>query len=211
MAHTSPDDARRSGRRPGTPDTRQDILDSARRLLAGGGCGGTSMRAVARDAGVDAALVVHYFGSKEGLLREALRPGEVVPVDFDALVDEDLDCLGERLVAAFLDEIDAQADHGKGIAVVLGLGMEDPLAAELVRELMVDGWTAPLGAALERATGAPDARLRAQLAATQMVALVVSRRLGVMEQLTDLDGDELVRRYGAMVQCALTGVASNVC
>jgi AcrR family transcriptional regulator len=211
MAHTSPDDARRSGRRPGTPDTRRDILDSARRLLAGGGCGSTSMRAVARDAGVDAALVVHYFGSKEGLLREALRPGEVVQVDFDALVDEDLDRLGERLVSAFLDEIDAQADHGKGIAVVLGLGMEDPLAAELVSELMVDGWTAPLGAALERATGAPDAGLRAQLAATQMVALVVSRRLGVMEQLTDLDGDEIVRRYGAMVQCALTGVASNVC
>ncbi len=139
MAHTSPDDARRSGRRPGAPDTRQDILDSARRLLAGGGCGGTSMRAIARDAGVDAALVVHYFGSKEGLLREALRPGEAMPIDFDALVDEDLDALGERLVAAFLDEIDARADHGKGIAVVLGLGMEDPLAAELVRELTFDG------------------------------------------------------------------------
>jgi len=211
MAHTSRDDARRSGRRPGTPDTRRNILDSARRLLAGGGCGSTSMRAIARDAGVDAALVVHYFGSKEGLLREALKPGDVRPVDFDALVDEDLDSLGERLVEAFLDEIDAQADHGKGIAVVLGLGMEDPLAAELVHELMVEGWTAPLARALERATGAEDAPVRAQLAATQMVALVVSRQLGVMEHIADLPREELVRRYGAMVQLALTGVASNVC
>ncbi len=211
MARTSPADARRSGRRPGTPDTRQDILDSARRLLAGGGCGATSMRAIARDAGVDAALVVHYFGGKEGLLREALRPGEVAAVDFEELVGEDVGRLGERLVAAFLEEIDAQADHGEGIAVVLGMGMEDPLAAELVRELVVDAWTAPLGAALERATGAPDAHLRAQLAATQMVALVVSRQLGVMEHLMGLDRAELVRRYGAMVQSALTGVPSDAC
>lgn len=205
MTPSSPAEARRSGRRPGTPDTRQAIIDSARRLLACGGCGATSMRAVARDAGVDAALVVHYFGSKEGLLREALRPSHVAPIDFERLVSEDLDGVGERLVSDFLAEIDAQADHGKGVAVVLGMGIEDPLAAELVREFLVDGWTVPLAAALERATGLPDAPLRAHLAATQMIALVVSRRLGALHEATDLDRAVLVRRYGAMVQQALTG------
>ena len=74
----------RRGRRPGSPDTRAEILAVAREQFASRGYAGTSMRAVAAAAGVDAALVHHYFGTKDDLFvaalelkvdpREALRP-----------------------------------------------------------------------------------------------------------------------------------------
>ncbi|PIE27589.1 MAG: TetR family transcriptional regulator, partial [Micrococcales bacterium] len=66
MAVTS-SQAGRTGRRRGSPDTRQQILDAARTLFAQRGFSATSVRAVARKAAVDPALIHHYFGSKDGL------------------------------------------------------------------------------------------------------------------------------------------------
>ena len=64
------------GRRPGAPDTRAEILASARALFADRGFGRTTIRAVAADAGVDPALVHHYFGTKDDLFVAALQlPG----------------------------------------------------------------------------------------------------------------------------------------
>ena len=63
----------RRGRRPGSPDTRAAILAEARTLFAAQGYAGTSVRAVAAAAGVDAALVHHYFGSKDDLFLAALE------------------------------------------------------------------------------------------------------------------------------------------
>ncbi|MGB9373630.1 MAG: helix-turn-helix domain-containing protein, partial [Jiangellales bacterium] len=65
------------GRRPGTTDTRAQILDAARDLFAAQGYEKASMRAIAARAKVDPSLIVHYFASKEGLLREALT----LPID----------------------------------------------------------------------------------------------------------------------------------
>ena len=57
----------RTGRRPGTPDTRETILTVARRRFATRGYDATSVRAIATEAEVDPALVIHYFGTKEAL------------------------------------------------------------------------------------------------------------------------------------------------
>src|SRR4051812_37033335 len=59
--------AARSGRRPGNPDTRREILDSARKVFAANGFNKASIRRIAAGAGVDPALVHHYFGSKDEL------------------------------------------------------------------------------------------------------------------------------------------------
>src|SRR6185312_2905940 len=68
----------RRGRRPlGSPDARRAVLDAARELFAELGFERTTMRAVAARAGVDPALIYHYFGDKDGLLFAALQP----PVD----------------------------------------------------------------------------------------------------------------------------------
>jgi AcrR family transcriptional regulator len=92
----------RRGRRPGSPDTRAAILVEARALFAAKGYAGTSVRAVATAAGVDAALVHHYFGTKDDLFLAALRapldPREVLAPVAAAGVDG----AGERLVRIFL-------------------------------------------------------------------------------------------------------------
>src|SRR4051812_47539018 len=62
----------RSGRRPGPTDTRQAIRQAALAAFAADGYGATSLRGVARDAGVDPALVIHFFGSKAGLFMAAV-------------------------------------------------------------------------------------------------------------------------------------------
>ena len=85
------------GRRPGGPDTRGEILTAARDEFAARGFDGTTMRAVASSAGVDAALVHHYFGGKDDLFLAALE----IPVDPRVVIPEMLrpgiDGIGERL------------------------------------------------------------------------------------------------------------------
>jgi len=68
---------KRPGRPPGPSDTRDRILASARELFARNGIDKTSIRAIASAAGVDAALVHHYFGTKQQLFVAAVR----IPID----------------------------------------------------------------------------------------------------------------------------------
>ena len=63
----------RTGRRPGHSDARERILDAARHRFAEHGLDGTSMRDVAADAGVDPALIHHYFGTKQRLFIAAVE------------------------------------------------------------------------------------------------------------------------------------------
>ena len=92
----------RPGRRPGGPDTRGEILQAARESFADKGFGATSIRAVAREAGVDAALVHHYFDSKDSLFIEAMA----LPIDPRQIAARILDGpreeLGRRIVTIFL-------------------------------------------------------------------------------------------------------------
>ena len=88
----------RRGRRKQGGDTRADILGAARSLFAGDGYSATTLRAVARKAGVDSALILHHFGSKEALFRSAMD----VPIDPAAITaiigHGDRGALGEQLV-----------------------------------------------------------------------------------------------------------------
>ena len=96
-------DARRSGRRPGESSARGDILEAARAAFAEHGYDRATIRGIAGRAGVDPALVIHYFGSKEALFAEALelpiRPTEVFARGMAAGRDR----LGETIVRTFLE------------------------------------------------------------------------------------------------------------
>jgi AcrR family transcriptional regulator len=71
---------KRPGRRPRGSAARDDILAAARALFSSNGWEGTSIRAIARKADVDPGVVLHYFGDKEGVFKEAMaspmRPGQ---------------------------------------------------------------------------------------------------------------------------------------
>src|ERR1700744_619521 len=63
-----PDGTTRSGRRRGPTTTRAAVLAAARQAFEENGYAATSLREVARRAGVDASLIVHFYGSQDGLL-----------------------------------------------------------------------------------------------------------------------------------------------
>jgi AcrR family transcriptional regulator len=92
----------RRGRRPGAPDTRAAILSAARSRFAEHGYAGTTIRAVATDAGVDAALVHHYFGTKDELFLAAIE----LPVDprqvLASAMNGGPEGAGERFLTVFL-------------------------------------------------------------------------------------------------------------
>ena len=96
------DAPRRRGRRPGGTDTRAELLDAARVEFAQRGYEGATVRVIADRAGVDPAMVNHWFGGKEALFSEALQlpvnPAEVMT----AILPGDPERLAERIVGQFL-------------------------------------------------------------------------------------------------------------
>jgi AcrR family transcriptional regulator len=104
----------RTGRRPGRQDTRDAILAAARDAFAEKGYDGASIRYIATSAGVDPALVHHYFGTKDQLFREAMRfpvdPNQMLPL----LAGPGVDGFGERLVRMFISVWDSPASSTIG-------------------------------------------------------------------------------------------------
>jgi AcrR family transcriptional regulator len=193
--------ARRTGRRPGNPDTREAILAAARTAFAERGYDGASIRAIAADAGVDPALVHHYFGNKDQLFLATLQvpfdPREILP----QVVAGGKDQIGERLVSAFLTAWDSHA--GKAGAALLRSAMSSEWTARLLREFLVTQ-------ILRRVTKLIDldpaeAPLRMTLVASQMAGLAMVRYILRVEPLASAPPEVLVAAIGPTVQRYVTG------
>ncbi len=193
-------DARRVGRRPGRSGTREAILAAARSRFAALGYEGATIRAIAAEAGVDPALVHHYFGTKEQLFAAAVRlpfaPGEVLAEALRAEPER----VGEAIVRAALTawEHPAARDAAMGL---LRAAASNEQAAEMLRGFVRATILEPIA----RRIGAPDAPLRAALAASQVVGLALARYLVRVEPLASASPDELIRRVGPTLQRYLTG------
>src|ERR1700739_4233560 len=102
------------GRRPGNADTRQEIVEAAARVFAEKGYDGTSLRAVARAAGVDPALVHHYFDGKADLFVTAMAlpfdPREVKRANVDS------GAAGSAVVESFVAMWDRAEGSGSAFA-----------------------------------------------------------------------------------------------
>ena len=191
---------RRSGRRPGTSGTRQAILAAARRQFVAAGFDQTSIRRVAAEAGVDPALVIHYFGSKDGLLGAVMA----WPVDLDEIAERvvapGLDGFGERLVRFFLVQWDDPAKrHPLTVIVRNAMSHEEAarLLAEFVRRELV-GRLVPL-------MDAQTAELRGSLVCSALVGLAMTRYVVRLEPLSSAPADVVVAAMAPTIQRFLTG------
>ncbi len=177
---------RRTGRRPGDSGAREAILREARASFGSAGFSGTTIRGVARAAGVDPALVHHYFGSKDELFAASLElpfdPTVVVP----ALLAEGMDGLGERVVRTFLGIWDATPGQGPLLAL-LRSAVSDEVAAQSLRDFLSHVIVGPLASA----AGSDEAELRASLAASQVLGLAIARYVVRLEPLASAGPDEL--------------------
>jgi AcrR family transcriptional regulator len=191
--------APRRGRRPGAPDTRAAILVAARELFAAHGFAGTSVRAVATAAGVDAALVHHYFGTKDDLFLAALELRVDPRVALLPVTEGGVDGAGERLMRLFVSVWDVEETRLPLLALVRGV--LDPGGQQLVRDGFLRMVLGPVGSALE--LDQPERRM--QLVASQLIGLVVLRYVLAVEPLASTSSEELVATYAPTLQRYLSG------
>jgi AcrR family transcriptional regulator len=190
----------RTGRRPGPNRTRAAILAAARDAFAQRGYDAVSIRALAREAGVDPALVHRFFGSKEGVFVAAMElpvaPSELV----GRLLAEGTDGLGERLVGTILALYDTPAALAP-FRALLRAAVSNERAATLLREFLTREVLGRLAAAAS--PDAPD--LRASLAASQVVGLAMARYVVRVPPLAGADRATIVACVGPTIQRYLTG------
>jgi AcrR family transcriptional regulator len=188
----------RTGRRPGAGGTGEKILAAARAHFATVGYKAGTVRGIAADAAVDPALVLHYFGSKEGVFRAAVD-FPVDPADFiPRLLAPGLDGLGERLVRFFLETWDSPA--GRPLLALIRSVVASEDAAALLREFV----TREVLGRLARALEVDQPQLRATLAASTLIGMAMLRYVVKLEPLASASPEVVAGWLGPAVQRYLT-------
>jgi len=152
------------------------------------------VRAVAREAGVDPALVRHYFASKHELFVEAMRPPVDLDVHVDTLADGDPERVGERAMA-FFAEAWSHPDQGPRVIALMRAALEHPEVAEFVHHVIIEG----VFEKVARRVGAADPVQAAATAASQVFGLAMIRYVAALEPLASEPVDSLVTRYGPII------------
>jgi AcrR family transcriptional regulator len=192
----------RTGRRPGDSGSRAAILDAARRLFATRGYVGTSMRAIGAEAGVDASLIVYFFGTKAQLLGEAMQWPFDPEIEMGRIAAAGRSRVGAELTRLVVRTWDREGDRN-AIMTLLRAATVEPAAAELMRAFIERELFPPLF----RTIGAGQAELRANLASSQLLGLGVTRYVLGLEPLARMSEDEVVAWVGPTLQRYLTGRA----
>ncbi|MEU3982611.1 TetR family transcriptional regulator [Streptomyces sp. NPDC026672] len=195
--------ARRRGRPPRTEsaDTRDRILTAAREEFSERGYEKTSVRGIAKSAGVDSALVHHYFGTKDQIFEAAIEVAFAPAFDAPAAVAEGpMEGVGERFTRFVLGVWENPATRTPLLAIVRSALTNDNAAA-VFRRLVAAQLLRRIAAQLDR----PDAELRAELAAAQLVGCALLRYVIKIEPLASADLDQVVARIAPVVQGHLTG------
>lgn len=191
---------RRPGRRPGGADTRQDILDAARAQFAARGYENTSMRAIARSAEVNSALLHHYFGTKDQLFLAALdfpvRPSDLVA----RILGGPREGVGERLARFAFGLLEDPAARERAVAALRAAATNEQVA-RLFRGFVGSEVVGPVAAAI----GAPRSALRAELAMTQVVGMIMGRYVLAVEPLASAPVEELIALVAPTLQRYLAG------
>jgi AcrR family transcriptional regulator len=202
MAETRKTRTPRTGRRPGASGSRAAIIEAARRLFAERGYSATSMRAIGAEAGVDAALIVHFFGTKARLLRESIRWPFVPEEAAEQVYGGGRRNVGENLARLVLDTWEHEGDRNAIMTLLRGATVE-PEAADMLREFMQNELFPPLFERLE----VPEAQLRANLTASQLVGLGMARYVLRLEPLASMDSEAVVAWIAPTLQRYLAGRA----
>lgn len=171
--------------------SREAIQGAATLLFTRRGYAGTSVRDIAQAASVDPALVIRYFGSKEALFVNVMQ------LEWDERFgDVSLNGLGEHFLRSLL----GTEDEVRGVFLALLRASDAGAVNHRLREVHEETFVAPLRA---RMSGA-DADLRARLAASLVGGLLYTLWVVGDDVLAAADHEEVVRRYGALLQALIT-------
>ncbi|MGI5505629.1 TetR family transcriptional regulator [Lentzea sp. CA-135723] len=200
MARVEQVNQKRRGRRAAGEDTRAALVAAAREVFVEKGYDGATVRAIAAKAGVDAAMVNHWFGGKEGLFGQAVLqlpfdPSEILK----RLVDGPVEEAGERIIRTFVTVWDATGG-GTFAALIRSVTSHEEVANAL-RSFFINA----IFKNLLTEIGAEQRELRATLCATQMVGLGMVRYVVHFEPLASTDLETVVKAIAPNMQRYLTG------
>jgi AcrR family transcriptional regulator len=200
-----PTPKRRRGRpKGGESDAQERIIAAAVDEFGELGYDGATMRGIAGRAGVDSALVHHYFGAKADLFAQTIGAPMRPDLDIPALLEGPQDGLGERIVRYVLEAWERPETRKRGVVLLrsgIGNRLTTPLLAGfLQREL--------IGRIATR-IDAPDAAFRASLVASQIAGLLIARYVLQLPTLAAASVDDIVARVGPTVQHYMTDRAAT--
>ncbi|WP_245787334.1 TetR/AcrR family transcriptional regulator [Amycolatopsis saalfeldensis] len=191
--------ARRRGRRPAGQDTRTALLDAARAVFAENGYERATVRTIAARAGVDAAMVNHWFGGKEGLFAQAVLQLPFSPLELvEALRDGPDEQFGERIVRTFVTRWDGAG--GTVFRALIRSVADREEAAAVLHDFFGKFFTE-----LIRGLGSDRAQLRVTLCASQVVGVGMVRYIVRFEPMASAEVETLVAAIAPNLQRYLTG------
>lgn len=166
--------------------TEAAILTAARTQFSAAGYERTTIRSVAAAAGIDPALVMQHFGSKERLFAEAAR----WPVEQERVLSATAADLPRAALEDAFGHFETSSDQESAAALMRNC-LTHPSAATVMRdEVMCDRI-----AAIRSAMDGPDAELRASLFGACMMGLMMTRYLIQSEPLASAAREDVVRLF----------------
>lgn len=197
------------GRRPGRQDTRGRIVAAAREVFAERGYDGASIRQIATGAGVDPALVHHYFGTKERLFLAVVQP-PINPADLiPRIVAGDPAKLGERVVGTFISVFESPVTAPAFEALIRG-AFANRITGTLVREFFAVQIIRRVVRELDAVVDATELPLRANLAASQLLGLAATRYILKFEPVATAPREIVIAAVAPTLQRYLTGDIAGV-
>lgn len=201
MSQSQPPKPRGRGRPRGrSSDSRERIVSAAVDEFAREGYDGATIRSIAARAGVDPALVHHYFGSKSGLFAAIIDSPVRPDLAVRKFLGEPHEQLGENIVRYVLETWDQPEVQKRGVVMLrsaIGGRMPGPLLAGFLSKELIER--------VARALPAEDAELRASLTASQIAGLLVLRYVLRVPPIADAPREELISWVGPTIQRYLVG------
>lgn len=187
------------GRRPGTSDTRQTILETARAHFAQDGYTGTTLRKIASEAGVDTALIMQYFGSKEDLFAAVMSiPPNVLSRISDAFAGPE-HSLGERVARTILEVWEDDPQDFEPLLAMLRGAISNEQANAYLSEFI----QTRLAKSGDSDTRDHDATFRIGLASSMLLGVVMSRRIVQVPTLAEKDRESVIAAIAPALQDVL--------
>jgi len=176
------------GRRTGSPDTRSEILEAARRVFSEVGFDRATIRGIAREAAVDPALIHHYFETKDKLFAASIDLPMPAADAVRRVFAEDRERAGRRLAETFFSVWDQEQVRATLLGILRSaMGGEDR-AVEAFRQFLT---SALLDQIAPKIPGERP-RLRALLMASQLVGVAMTRYVMKLEPIASAPISEII-------------------
>ncbi|MFF1571444.1 TetR family transcriptional regulator [Leifsonia sp. NPDC058292] len=191
---------RPTGRRTGDSGTRDAILDAARDLFAERGLDGASVRAIANAAGVDPALIRHFFGDKGTLFAATVANRTTIPQRIAETLVGDPATVGRRVTDTYLRLWEEPATRPTLLSLVRS-AVTSEHAADMLIDVMVSRVRTQEGA-----EAVDDIRMRQiALAASHLLGVAIARYVLKAAPVVALDRETIVDEVSPAIQRYLTG------